>query len=66
MVDPTDPKLLDQFAAEYARLRAEGRLADHETTPALPWTFTLARVVAAVAVTLGLVMVVLILSSTWF
>jgi len=62
----TEHELAEERPAEYARLRAEGRLADHETTPALPWTFTLARVVAAVAVTLGLVMVVLILSSTWF
>jgi len=57
----TEHELLEERPAEYERLVAEHRLEEHEVGEAPVWLPTLAKAVALVAVTLGLVMVGLIL-----
>jgi cytochrome b subunit of formate dehydrogenase len=62
----TEQELKDERPAEYERLRKERKLADLEVGPAASWLPRLARAVAAVAVTFGLVMVGLILYAVLF
>jgi hypothetical protein len=58
--------LIEERSDEYERLRAERTLADHQVGPGAHWVPTLAKAVAVVAVTLGLVMVVMIVSAVLF
>ena len=59
-------ELREERPAEYERLRAGRRLGDLEVSPAPDWVHRLARVVAVIAVTLGLAMVGLILYAVLF
>jgi cytochrome b subunit of formate dehydrogenase len=56
----TAHEMVEERPAEYARLIAERRLEEHEVDEGAVWLPTLAKAVATVAVTLGLIMVVLI------
>lgn len=62
----SEHELIEERPAEYARLEADGRLDELEVDPAAAWVPRLARGVALVAVTLGLVMVGLILYAVLF
>jgi cytochrome b subunit of formate dehydrogenase len=62
----TAHELQDERPAEYERLRAAGLLDEIEVGPAPAWLPRLAKGVALVAVTLGLVMVGLILYAVLF
>jgi cytochrome b subunit of formate dehydrogenase len=57
----TAHELVEERPAEYERLVAERRLEEHEVGEAPVWVPTLAKAVATVAVSLGLIMVGLIL-----
>ena len=59
-------ELSEERPAEYERLRAERGLEDLEVAPAADWVYRLARIVAVIAVTLGLAMVALILYAVLF
>jgi cytochrome b subunit of formate dehydrogenase len=62
----SEHELIEERSDEYERLRAERTLADHQVGPGAHWVPTLAKAVAVVAVTLGLVMVVMIVSAVLF
>jgi cytochrome b subunit of formate dehydrogenase len=59
-------ELSEERPAEFERLRAERRLGDIEVPPAPGWVHRLSKIVAVVAVTLGLAMVGLILYAVLF
>jgi cytochrome b subunit of formate dehydrogenase len=62
----SEHELIDERTDEYERLRAARTLHDHRVGPGAHWVPTLAKAVAVVAVTLGLVMVVMIVSAVLF
>jgi cytochrome b subunit of formate dehydrogenase len=62
----SEHELREERPAEYERLVAAGRLEETEAGPAPAWVGRLAKAVAAVAVTLGLAMVGLILYAMLF
>lgn len=62
----TDHEFAEERPAEYERLRRERRLDELEVDQAPAWVFSLAKAVAVVAVTFGLVMVALILYAVLF
>ncbi len=57
----TDHELLEERPAEFERLTASRELEEAEIGPAPAWVNAVAKVVASIAVTLGLAMVALIL-----
>ena len=59
-------ELMEERPAEYERLQRAHRLDEIEVGPAPGWVFTLAKFVALVAVTFGLVMVGLIVYAVLF
>jgi cytochrome b subunit of formate dehydrogenase len=59
-------ELSEERPAEFERLRAERRLGDLEVPPAPGWVHRLGKIVAVIAVTLGLAMVGLILYAVLF
>ncbi len=59
-------ELSEERPAEFERLRAERRLDDLEVPPAPDWVHRLGKIVAVIAVTLGLAMVGLILYAVLF
>jgi cytochrome b subunit of formate dehydrogenase len=59
-------ELSEERPAEFERLRTERRLGDLEVPPAPGWVHRLAKLVAVIAVTLGLAMVGLILYAVLF
>lgn len=62
----TEHEFMEERPAEYERLRAARRLDEIETGPAPAWVGSFGRLVALVAVTLGLAMVGLILYAVLF
>jgi cytochrome b subunit of formate dehydrogenase len=56
----SEHEFAEERPAEFRRLGVEKRLDDYQVGPGAPWVPTMAKAVATVAVTLGLVMVVLI------
>jgi cytochrome b subunit of formate dehydrogenase len=62
----SEHEFAEERPAEYARLRGERRLEELEVDQAPAWVFSLAKAVAVVAVTFGLVMVALILYAVLF
>ena len=62
----TEHEMKEERAAEYERLAASRELGEFEVGPAPAWVGSLAKGVAVVAVTLGLVMVALILYAVLF
>ncbi|HEY3382010.1 MAG TPA: hypothetical protein VGK32_09600 [Vicinamibacterales bacterium] len=62
----SERELREERSDEYERLCRERRLDEHEVGPGASWVPTLAKAVAIVAVTLGLIMVALILYAVLF
>jgi cytochrome b subunit of formate dehydrogenase len=62
----SEHELAEERPAEYERLRAARLLGDLEVAPAPAWVHRMAKAVALVAVTLGLIMVGLILYAVLF
>jgi hypothetical protein len=62
----SEHELIEERPAEYERLHAARLLGELEVAPAPAWVHKLAKAVALVAVTLGLIMVALILYAVLF